>query len=130
MVEGGLWVIEVEPEVRQWLEGLTDREHTQVERYADRLAEEGPRMPMPRSKPLGGGLHELRFHLGDDDIRIPYWFAPDGRAVLLTVFRKTRMNEEAEVARARKAQWTCEEQHAPAREHEVHSRTIKGGDRS
>ncbi|MEU9718088.1 type II toxin-antitoxin system RelE/ParE family toxin [Streptomyces sp. NPDC047976] len=130
MVEGGLWVIEMEPEVREWLAGLGARDHAQVERYADRLAAEGPRMPMPRSRPLGAGLYELRFHLADDEIRIPYWFTPDGRAVLLTVFRKTRMHEDAQIERARTAHRICREQHPPAAEHEVYGRMFKGGDRS
>ncbi|MFD5420738.1 type II toxin-antitoxin system RelE/ParE family toxin [Streptomyces sp. NPDC127069] len=128
MVAGGLWVIEIEPEVREWLEGLSDRHHAQVERYVDRLAHEGPGMPMPRSRPLGSGLHELRFHLADDEVRVPYWFAPGGRAVLLTVFRKTRMHEEDQIDRARSAHKICKDRHPPATEHEVYDRTVKGGD--
>lgn len=129
-MDGELWTIDVEPEVQEWLEGLTDAHHTQVERYADRLAEEGPSMPMPRSKPLGGGLYELRFHLGDNDMRVPYWFGTQRRVVLLTVFQKTRMNEAGQVARAREAQKRCKEQHPPAADHDVYSRTIKGGGQS
>jgi hypothetical protein len=129
-MDDGVWDIEVEPEVQLWLQELPDHHYVQLERYADRLAVEGPLMPMPRSKPLGGGLHELRFHLGDNDMRISYWFAPGRRAVLLTVFQKTRMNEAAEVARARQARVLCAEQHPPAAEHDTFSRTIKGGDRS
>ncbi|MFE2086125.1 type II toxin-antitoxin system RelE/ParE family toxin [Streptomyces sp. NPDC059460] len=129
-MDGGLWIIELEPEVEEWLEGLSNADHAQVERYAVRLAEEGPAMPMPRSKPLGGGLYELRFHLGDNDMRIPYWFAPQGRAVLLTVFRKTKMNEAGQVARAREVRDKCAAQHPPASEHNVYSRTVKGGGQS
>lgn len=129
-MDDGVWEIEVEPEVQLWLQGLPDQHYAQLERYADRLAVEGPLMPMPRSKPLGGGLHELRFHLGDNDMRIPYWFAPGRRAVLLTVFKKTKMNEAAEVARARQAQNLCGQEHPPAAQHDVFSRTIKGGGRS
>jgi hypothetical protein len=33
----------------------------------------------------------------------PYWFAPDRWIVLLTVFRKTRVREGAEVERAQQA---------------------------
>jgi hypothetical protein len=44
--------------------------------------------------------------------RITYFFATGDRIVLLTVFRKQRMNERNEVARARRAMQRCiDEQH-------------------
>jgi hypothetical protein len=46
--------------------------------------------------------------------RITYWLAPGRRIVLLTVFRKTRSAEVAEVARALQAQKICEAEHGPA----------------
>ncbi|WP_308290557.1 DNA-binding protein [Streptomyces marispadix] len=48
--------------------------------------------------------------LGHDGqaVRITYWLAPDRRIVLLTVFRKTKMREDAEVDRARRAKKRCE----------------------
>lgn len=36
-----------------------------------------------------------------------YWIAPGRRFVLLTVFTKSRMREDGEVARARKALARC-----------------------
>ncbi|GAA1908605.1 hypothetical protein GCM10009716_18160 [Streptomyces sodiiphilus] len=45
---------------------------------------------------------------------VPYWFAPGRRIVLLTVFRKTRMREAAEVERAQQAQKICEAEHGQA----------------
>lgn len=42
------------------------------------------------------------------------WLAPGRRVVLLTVFRKTRSAEPAEVARALQAQKICEAEHGPA----------------
>jgi hypothetical protein len=50
-------------------------------------------------------------------VRISYWLAPGRRVVLLTVFRKTRQVERAEVARAVAAQQACavgHGAHAPA----------------
>ncbi|WP_343239094.1 XRE family transcriptional regulator [Streptomyces sp. SID8014] len=44
-------------------------------------------------------------------MRIPYWVAPGQRIVLLTVFRKARMHEAAEVERAHQAQKVCEAEH-------------------
>jgi hypothetical protein len=46
--------------------------------------------------------------------RVTYWLAPGQRVILLTVFRKTRSAESAEVARALQAQKTCETEHGPA----------------
>jgi hypothetical protein len=47
-------------------------------------------------------------------------------AVLLTVFRKTRMREETEVKRALVAKQICEAQHGPA--HEEFVRMIERGE--
>jgi hypothetical protein len=40
-------------------------------------------------------------------VRVTYWIASGRRIVLLTVFRKTRMREEREIARARRAFDLC-----------------------
>lgn len=47
-------------------------------------------------------------------VRLPYRLAPGQRIVLLTVFRKTRMREAAEVERAHPAQKACEAEHGRA----------------
>ncbi|MFE3932090.1 type II toxin-antitoxin system RelE/ParE family toxin [Streptomyces sp. YIM B13508] len=76
-------------------------------------------LPFPLASHLGDGLRELRI----GPVRVTYWFAPGRRAVLLTVFRKTRMREREEVLRAQRARKLCEAEHSPAGEHAVH-----GGD--
>jgi hypothetical protein len=53
-----------------------------------------------RASRLGGKVRELRFHLLAQQTRVTYWLAPGRRVILLTVFRKTRGAEVAEVARA------------------------------
>ncbi|WP_406865360.1 type II toxin-antitoxin system RelE/ParE family toxin [Streptomyces sp. HUAS MG47] len=58
------------------------------------MASLGTRTPMPFARPLRDGVYELRPTLEGEDTRISYWFAPGGRIVLLTVFRKTRMHVE------------------------------------
>lgn len=68
----------------------------------------------PFSRHLGGGLRELRFVLEGNAVRITYWLAPGRRIVLLTVFRKTRQRETAEIERAHQAQKVCEADHPPA----------------
>ncbi|MDY0815219.1 type II toxin-antitoxin system RelE/ParE family toxin [Kitasatospora purpeofusca] len=84
--DGAAWKIEIEPEVRAWLRTCSTAEYRTAERAADRLAEDGELMRFPLASHLGGPLRELRI----GSMRITYWLAPGRRAVLLTVFRKTR----------------------------------------
>lgn len=93
-------VIEVEPEVRDWLELLPEKHCWKVEEYAGLLASMGTSTPMPFSRPLRDGAYKLRPTLSGEATRITYRFAPDRRIVLLTVFRKTRMRGSAQVERA------------------------------
>jgi hypothetical protein len=113
-----LYVIELEPEVRAWLETLALTDYRAVERFADRLAVEGPLLPFPLASHLGDGLRELRI----GSVRVTYWLAPERRAVLLTVFRKTKMRQTEEVLRAQRARKACEAEHPPASEHDTYSR--------
>ncbi|OMI39806.1 type II toxin-antitoxin system RelE/ParE family toxin [Streptomyces sparsogenes] len=106
--------IEIEPEVREWLETLPREHYRAVERHADRLAQEPTTLGEPYSRHLSGPVRELRFHLGDGAVRLTYWLAPERRIVFLTVFRKNRMREERQVQRALWAQKECEESHAAA----------------
>lgn len=124
------YVVEIEPEVQQWLDALPGRQHVAVEARVDRLADDPAQARMPWARPLQDKTWELRFNLGDDSWRITYWVAPGRRVVLLTVFRKTRDNEAAEVARAKRAQKACEGTHPPADDHTVYSRTFKEGELS
>ncbi|MFI1376085.1 type II toxin-antitoxin system RelE/ParE family toxin [Streptomyces longwoodensis] len=109
-----LWVIEVEPEVRDWLETLPQAQYDKVERHADKLLAAPTTLGEPFSRHLGGGVRELRITLDDAKIRITYWLAPQRRIVLLTVFRKTRQREDAQVERAQQAQKECEARHGRA----------------
>ncbi|WP_116211443.1 type II toxin-antitoxin system RelE/ParE family toxin [Streptomyces olivoreticuli] len=111
---GDPWQIEIEPEVRQWLELLSDAHHDKVERAADMLAARPTTLGEPYSRHLGGKVRELRFTLDGNAVRIAYWLAPGRRIVLLTVFRKTRQREAAEVERAQQTQKACEADHGPA----------------
>ncbi|MCN9244446.1 type II toxin-antitoxin system RelE/ParE family toxin [Streptomyces sp. RY43-2] len=108
------FVIELEPEVRLWLETLPARQYRQAEEKAELLAASPTTLGEPHSRNLGEGVRELRFILDGDALRVTYWLASDRRIVLLTVFRKTRMREEAEVKRAKQAKALCEADHGPA----------------
>ncbi|CAM5334751.1 hypothetical protein GCM10010329_37410 [Streptomyces spiroverticillatus] len=108
--------IEIESEVRLWLMNLPADDYEAVEDAAERLRLNASSLREPYSRYLGDGVRELRFHIGHDRaaVRITYWLAPGRRVVMLTVFRKKRQRETAEVARARRAKAECEAQHDPA----------------
>lgn len=99
--------VELEPEVRDWLERLPTAHFATAAFYVDLLAEQGPLLGEPYTRQLDGKLRELRFHLEGRAIRVTYWIAPGRRVVLLTVFAKSRMREVAEVSRARHALARC-----------------------
>lgn len=102
----------MEPEVRAWLEQLPTARFARAAFYVDLLAERGVLLDEPYSRQLDGKLRELRFYLDGDAVRITYWIASGRRIVLLTVFRKTRMREEREIERARRALRRCvDDQH-------------------
>ncbi|APE21377.1 MULTISPECIES: type II toxin-antitoxin system RelE/ParE family toxin [Streptomyces] len=124
MVE--LYAVEAEPEVVSWMTGLIDRHHAHVDFAVGMLAEQVETLRGPYCKHLGGKTWELRFNLGTQAHRVSYWVAPGKRIVLLTHFRKTKMNEKAEVARAIAAQAACEARHAGEATHEYSRATKKG----
>ncbi|MBQ1039857.1 MULTISPECIES: type II toxin-antitoxin system RelE/ParE family toxin [Micromonospora] len=99
--------VELEPEVRDWLEGLPTADFARAAFYIDLLAGRGVLLGEPHSRQLDGKLRELRFYLERDAVRVTYWIASDRRIILLTVFRKTRMREDREVERARRAFERC-----------------------
>ncbi|WP_405065721.1 type II toxin-antitoxin system RelE/ParE family toxin [Kribbella sp. NBC_01510] len=121
-----LYAIEVEPEVRAWLESLPAKHFLKVDEFVGLLAEHAPSLGEPYARHLGEGVRELRPTLDGAAIRITYWLAPDRRVVLLTVFRKTRMRENSEVTRAVLAKKVCETEHGPA--HQEFFRTIEEGE--
>ncbi len=99
--------VELEAEVRDWLEALPTELFARTAFYVDLLADRGPLLGEPYTKQLDGKLRELRFWLDQDAMRISYWIATDRRIILLTVFRKSRMRETQEIDRARRAYRRC-----------------------
>jgi hypothetical protein len=102
------WGIEVLEEVRSWLDGLPVNQRARAEAMIDLLAEMGELLPFPYSSHLRGKLRELRLQFGRERERITYYPASGRRFVLLTVFRKTRRQESAEIDRAERAMKTHE----------------------
>lgn len=104
--------VELEPEVRDWLEQLSTASFVTAAFYIDLLADEGPVLGEPYTRQLDGKLRELRFHLDRHAVRVTYWIATGRRIILLTVFIKARLRENREVQRARRALARCiAEQH-------------------
>lgn len=100
--------VELEREVRDWLEELPTALFARAAFYIDLLGEHGPLLGEPYTKQLDGKLRELRFYVERDAVRVTYWIASNRRIVLLTVFRKTRQREDRQVERARRALARCE----------------------
>lgn len=117
-----LYDVEIEPEVRAWLESLPARHYRKVERMVMLLADDPTNLGEPHARHLGDGVRELRPMLDGTAFRITYWLTSRRTVVLLTVFRKTRMREEAEVDRAKQVKKTCEAEHGPA--HQLFDRDV------
>ncbi len=107
-IGGMAWgTVELEPEIRDWLEGLSTTQFATAAFYIDLLAEHGPLLSEPYTRQLDGKLRELRFRLGGQAVRVTYWIASGRRIMLLTVFVKTRMREIREIERAQRALQRC-----------------------
>ncbi|MEV4577014.1 type II toxin-antitoxin system RelE/ParE family toxin [Nonomuraea jabiensis] len=91
----------------EWFDSLRQDDQETAVFYVDLLAERGILLDEPYTRQLHGKLRELRFHLSRDAVRITYWIAPGRRIILLTVFRKQRMRETAEIERAVRAMKRC-----------------------
>jgi hypothetical protein len=78
-----------------------------VERYIDLLADQGALLGEPFTRQLDGKLRDLRFYLGRQQTRLPYYIATGRIIVLPTVFAKTRPRERTEIDRARRAMQRC-----------------------
>ena len=103
--------VEAEREVAEWLLALPSGTFGHVRFYIDLLAEQGVALDEPYTRHLRGKLRELRFHVEREQIRITYFIASGRRIVLLTVFRKTRQREQAEIDRAWRVMQVCRSEH-------------------
>jgi hypothetical protein len=106
-----LYQFELEPEVRSWLDGLSDSDYKRVDVVCGMLAEHGTSLGGPWSDHLDGQVWELRLRLARAAVRVTYWCRADEVIVLLTVFRKTRQHDQRQIDRAVRAQQACERDH-------------------
>lgn len=102
---------ELEPEVRDWLDNLSDSDYKRIDEVAGLLAEKGTRLGGPWSDHLEGQVWELRVRLAQLPFRVTYWCRPDRTIVMLTVFHKTRQHDQRQIDRAVRAQQVCERDH-------------------
>lgn len=107
----GLYRLELEPEVRDWLDSLSDSDYKRADELCGMLAERGNQLGGPWSDHLDGAVWELRLRLRDVAVRVTYWCRDDRTIVLLTVFRKTMQHDQRQIDRAVRAQKTCERDH-------------------
>ena len=99
-----LYDFELEPEVRDWLDSLSDSDFKRVDEVCGMLAEKGAELGGPWSDHLEGPVWELRIRLRDVAARV-------------TVFRKTRQHDQRQIGRAVRAQELCQRDHrGPAAE--------------
>ena len=82
---GELCSFELEPEVRDWLDSLSDSDYKRVDEVCGLLAEKGSELGGPWSDHLDGPVWELGFRLRDVAARVTYSCIADGKIVLLTV---------------------------------------------
>jgi hypothetical protein len=118
----GLYEVEIEPEVRSWLAGLPDRDFGRADFLVGLLAEHAEDLGEPYTRHprrQGQGTAVPPAAPADQGHLLA---GPGRRVILLTVFRKTRSAETAEVARALRAQVICETRHGRA--HQMFDREV------
>ena len=103
--------MELEPEVRDWLDSLSESDYKRVDEVCGMLAERANQLGGPWSDHLDGPVWELRLRLREVAARVTYWCREDRAIVLLTAFRKTMQHDQRQIDRAVRAQKICERDH-------------------
>ena len=85
--------------VRAFLDGLSVAARARVAAALTMLEQEGNRLRFPRSRSLGGGLHELRITHPEGPFRFIYGYSPGRRIVLVHAFVKRTEQTPADVLR-------------------------------
>ena len=91
--------------VKAFLDALSKNAKAKVYAALEMLAQEGNRLRFPRSRPLGGGLFELRIVHPESPFRIIYCYRPGRQILLLHAFvKRTEQTppEDLRLARERK----------------------------
>lgn len=112
-MEGGLNVQEYEvifydkadgtEPAKDFILGLDKKMRAKMLRTISLLADNGPDLREPCSKPLGDGIFELRAKVGSDISRVLYFFIVGRRVILTNGFiKKTQKTPPAELERAKR----------------------------
>ncbi len=92
-----------EKPVREFLDSLDKKMRAKAVYSLSVLEEFGNTLREPYSKPIGGGLFELRIKFASDISRIFYFFVVDNKIILTNGFiKKTMKTPKAEIELARK----------------------------
>lgn len=87
----------------EFVDGLPEKVQYRIMESVDTLAEGGPLLREPLSKPVGDGLFELRIISGRYASRVLYFFVYGGRAVITNGFlKKSQKTPRTELQRARR----------------------------
>lgn len=88
---------------KEFLLGLDAKMRAKMLRTISLLADNGPDLREPFSKPLGDGIFELRAKVGSDISRVLYFFIVGRRVILTNGFiKKTQKTPAAEMERAKR----------------------------
>ena len=112
-MEGGLNVQEYEvifydkadgtEPAKDFILSLDKKMRAKMLRTISLLADNGPDLREPCSKPLGDGIFELRAKVGSDISRVLYFFIVGRRVILINGFiKKTQKTPPAERERAKR----------------------------
>ena len=112
-MEGGLNVQEYEvifydkadgtEPAKYFILSLDNKMRAKMLRTISLLADNGPDLREPCSKPLGDGIFELRAKVGSDISRVLYFFIVGRRVILTNGFiKKTQKTPPAELERAKR----------------------------
>lgn len=89
--------------VESFLNGLNAKMRAKALHSISILEEFGNNLREPTSKPMGGGLFELRIQFAGDISRIFYFFVVNNKIILTNGFiKKTMKTPKSELALARK----------------------------
>ncbi|WP_338011634.1 type II toxin-antitoxin system RelE/ParE family toxin [Desulforamulus aeronauticus] len=88
---------------KDFILSLDKKMRAKMLRTVKMLADNGPELREPCSKPLGGGLFELRAKVGSDISRVLYFFFVGSRVILTNGFiKKTQKTPTAEIEKAKR----------------------------
>lgn len=89
--------------VEEFLDGLQPKLRGKVEKWIEKLEQEGPDLPRPFADLVSGKIRELRVRFGSDSCRLLYFFF--GKKIVIThgFMKKADKVPENEIERAERS---------------------------